>query len=189
MYIRRKVFSVALDESGEERYFSTNEIINEEAYLDELMYSDDDDSKKMSTGKKAALGTAGAAGLAGAGIYGAYKYGGSQLSKAAKIQEILEKNRLGGKLTDKELKIIDKYANEKGGKKIESMLNRGEKAQKPGKWIADKTRLVSGKVRSGAGAAGKWAKAHPYAAAGIGAAGIIGTGGAIYGAKKLRNKD
>ena len=39
MYIRRKVFSVAVDESGEERYFSTNEIINEEDYLDEVMYS------------------------------------------------------------------------------------------------------------------------------------------------------
>ena len=40
MYIRRKVFSVALDEYGEERYFSTNEIINEDDYLDEVLYSD-----------------------------------------------------------------------------------------------------------------------------------------------------
>lgn len=40
MYIRRKVFSVALDEYGEERYFSTNEIINEDDYLDEMLYSD-----------------------------------------------------------------------------------------------------------------------------------------------------
>ena len=39
MYIRRKVFSIALDENGEERYFSTNEIINEEDYLSEVMYS------------------------------------------------------------------------------------------------------------------------------------------------------
>lgn len=43
MYIRRKVFSVALDENGEERYFSTNEIINEDDYLDEVMYSDLDE--------------------------------------------------------------------------------------------------------------------------------------------------
>lgn len=43
MYIRRKVFSVALDEYGEERLFSTNEIINEDDYLDEVMYSDYDD--------------------------------------------------------------------------------------------------------------------------------------------------
>ena len=39
MYITRKVFSIAIDENGEERYFSTNEIINEESYLRELMYS------------------------------------------------------------------------------------------------------------------------------------------------------
>ena len=40
MYIRRKVFSTVIDENGEEKYFSTNEIINEEDYLDEVMYSD-----------------------------------------------------------------------------------------------------------------------------------------------------
>ena len=39
MYIRRKVFSVALDENSEERYFSTNEFISEEDYLNEVMYS------------------------------------------------------------------------------------------------------------------------------------------------------
>lgn len=41
MYITRKVFSIAIDENGEERYFSTNEILNEESYLRELMYSDE----------------------------------------------------------------------------------------------------------------------------------------------------
>ena len=40
MYIRRKVFSVAVDEMGEEKYFSINEVINEEDYLNEVMYSD-----------------------------------------------------------------------------------------------------------------------------------------------------
>ena len=40
MYIRRKAFSIAIDENGEERYFSTNEIINEENYLEEVMYSE-----------------------------------------------------------------------------------------------------------------------------------------------------
>ena len=40
MYIRRKVYSIALDEYGEERYFSTNEIVNEEDYLQEMMYAD-----------------------------------------------------------------------------------------------------------------------------------------------------
>ena len=39
MYIRRKVFSVILDENGDERSFSTNEFISEEDYLSEIMYS------------------------------------------------------------------------------------------------------------------------------------------------------
>ena len=47
MYIRRKVFSVALDESGEERYFSTNEIINEEDYLNEVMYSEEPSNEEL----------------------------------------------------------------------------------------------------------------------------------------------
>ena len=64
MYIRRKVFSVILDEDGDERLFSTNEIINEDDYLDEVMYSD------MSTGEKVGLGVAGTGALAGAGLYG-----------------------------------------------------------------------------------------------------------------------
>jgi len=33
MYIRRKVYSSYIDEYGEERLFSTNEVISEEAYL------------------------------------------------------------------------------------------------------------------------------------------------------------
>lgn len=46
MYIRRKVFSVAVDENGEERYFSINEVINEEDYLNEVMYSDNKKNNK-----------------------------------------------------------------------------------------------------------------------------------------------
>ena len=39
MYIRRKVFSVITDEYGDERYFSTTEFINEDAYLEDRMYA------------------------------------------------------------------------------------------------------------------------------------------------------
>ena len=52
MYIRRKVFSVAVDENGEERYFSTNEIIDEENYLDEVMYSDKKNNKNNNEPRK-----------------------------------------------------------------------------------------------------------------------------------------
>ena len=47
MYIRRKVFSVAVDENGEERYFSINEVINEEDYLNEVMYSEEPSNEEL----------------------------------------------------------------------------------------------------------------------------------------------
>ena len=189
MYIRRKVFSVALDENGEERYFSTNEIINEEDYLDEVMYSEEEEPKKKShLGRNIALGTAGTAALAGGGIYGAHKYGDSQIAKAGKINEILEKNALGGKLTKKELKVIDKYANEKGGKKVEAMLKRAEKAQKPGKWITEKARKGGSWTVDTAKRGDAWVKAHPYKASGAAAAAVGLTAAGIYGAKKLKER-
>ena len=47
MYIRRKVFSTVIDENGEEKYFSTNEIINEEDYLEEVMYSGEPSNEEL----------------------------------------------------------------------------------------------------------------------------------------------
>lgn len=94
MYIRRKVFSVALDEAGEERLFSTCDIINEDDYLQEMMYSDEAVSeeqkekllKRIAKGAKALPGKAwgyakdhpykagaaalGTVGLIGGGVYG-----------------------------------------------------------------------------------------------------------------------
>ena len=45
MYIRRKVFSLLQDETGEERYFSTTEFELENG-LDERYYSDDEEDSK-----------------------------------------------------------------------------------------------------------------------------------------------
>lgn len=47
MYIRRKAFSIVIDENGEEKYFSTNEIINEEDYLEEVMYSGEPSNEEL----------------------------------------------------------------------------------------------------------------------------------------------
>ena len=56
MYIRRKVFSTVIDENGEERYFSINEIIDEENYLNEVMYSKkNNEPRKLSTDERKAL--------------------------------------------------------------------------------------------------------------------------------------
>jgi len=72
MYIRRKAFSVAIDENGEEKLFSTTEIIDEESYLEKL-YAEAEE--KTDTGKKAktvgkAIAGAGAATYAGANVVG-----------------------------------------------------------------------------------------------------------------------
>lgn len=45
MYIRRKVYSVAVDENGEEKLFSTTEIMSEESYLEKL-YSENEPEQK-----------------------------------------------------------------------------------------------------------------------------------------------
>jgi hypothetical protein len=48
MYIRRKVFSVAYDETtGEEKLFSTTEIISEEAYLNQRNFTNLEEQKKI----------------------------------------------------------------------------------------------------------------------------------------------
>jgi hypothetical protein len=49
MYIRRKVFSVLQDESGEERLFSTTE------YLDESLFSKDDEEEELTGADKKML--------------------------------------------------------------------------------------------------------------------------------------
>ena len=81
MYIRRKVFSVCLDENGEERLFSTNEVISEESYL--KMFAEKEEKKGMSKGKKRALIAAGAVAGTAAGLYGANKLGHHMLKKNA----------------------------------------------------------------------------------------------------------
>ena len=70
MYIRRKGFSTVIDENGEERYFSTNEIINEEDYLNEVMYSEPSNEelvKDLNNRKYKRNNTVGY-GVAGAGL-------------------------------------------------------------------------------------------------------------------------
>ena len=199
MYIRRKVFSVAFDENGEERYFSTNEIINEEDYLDEVLYSEKKKKEKKShLGRNIALGTAGTAALAGGGIYGAKKIGANQeaLWKAVQLagrdksgMTSMELDALKKIKKDKEL--MKKVKNIRKGKptvdEIGAKIRRGKNLQKPadsitnskvGKWVAEN-----------AGKGNAWVKAHPYKAAGAAAAVGAGlTGAGIYGAKKLKER-
>lgn len=122
MYIRRKVFSVALDEYGEERYFSTSEILSEEAYLDEVMYSSKKKKEEGSSrGKKIALGTAGALGAGAAGIYGAEAVGKRMVEKnKARLKDpktwgrIFDADKRSKARTGEKLQIPAKYVNAKG---------------------------------------------------------------------------
>lgn len=90
MYIRRKVFSLLQDETGEERYFSTTDF---DLDVDERVFAEaeEEEPKKLSKGAKIALGTAGALGTTAAGIVGAKYAGKALLKKGAKIAEQAEK--------------------------------------------------------------------------------------------------
>jgi len=171
MYIRRKVFSVALDENGEEKYFSTNEFINEEDYLDEVLFSDDDEEseEKSHRGRNIAIGAGGAAALTGGGIYGAKKLG-QHLSKSRTIGE-------RGRRLVSHIPGVD-------------MRNRRQKVgdilQKPADWIVAKTKGSRKYIVNKATGAGKWISAHSKPlgiAGGVAAA----TGAGYYGYKKVKN--
>lgn len=69
MYIKRNVYFSAVDqETGEEKLFCVNEVLDEETYLERL-YSEGEEEKKKSSGLKTA-GKAALIGGAGVGIAG-----------------------------------------------------------------------------------------------------------------------
>lgn len=75
MYIRRKVFSIAEDMYGDERYFSTTDIDlgfsdYDDNFYDERLYAKDEG---LSTGAKVGLGVAGTAATTAGAIYAAKK--------------------------------------------------------------------------------------------------------------------
>ena len=148
MYIRRKVFSVALDEYGEERYFSTNEIMGEEDYLDEVMYSDDE---KSHLGRNIAIGTGAAAALGGGGIYAAKKIGKKMVEKnsAGQVGADVKKYERGQALQKPADWIVKKV---KGGKAL--IVNKYTGAKQ---WVSAHklaaAGIAVGTIAAGAGAA------------------------------------
>lgn len=171
MYIKRKVFSVIIDEYGEERLYSSDEYINEEDYLDEVLYSkkkkeeeeEDEDEDYEKYLKGAAIGTGIAGGTAGA------VYGGKKLGRRIQKSEPLPKR-------------ISAWAYDKTGGRIGSKTKKrriAEALQKPYDVI-----VPAGKK------AGIWIKGHKKAAglAGGGVA-LAGLGAAGVAAYKKRNKD
>jgi hypothetical protein len=141
MYIRRKVFSIALDENGEERLFSTNEVVTKE-------------KKDLPKGKKAAIATGALAGVGAAGIAGAKKIGAKkqQLGEAINLlnrdvkgmtsKELarLEEIQTNPKLAEKALKVAGKMKNV--SKDAGKMLRQGKSLQKPADKIMKGVRKV-----------------------------------------------
>ena len=153
MYIRRKVFSVAIDENGEEKLFSTTEIMSEDSYL-EKAYAEAEAEKKSSTGKKVAIGAgataAGTAGLAVGGSYGAGKLA-DRLAKNRTLKAVQEKNAIMKEAAKKASEEAAKWEGKKGvqADRVKEAIAAGHK-KAAGVKVAE-----AGKVEQLAGKAGK----------------------------------
>ena len=116
MYIRRKVFSVAIDENGEEKLFSTTEIMSEDSYIEKVYAEAEEAEKKSSVGKKVAIGAGATAGVGAAGVGGIYG--------AGKLGEKIRKNRiLANRAEVKEAQsVIDSLKNDEALMKMKQGL-------------------------------------------------------------------
>lgn len=145
MYIRRKVFSLLQDETGEERYFSTTNITLEDAeerifsISEEREFSDkkkvDLEDVKSHKGLKRAL-VAGIAGIdAGGGLVGGYvgKKAANKADKEGKTdEEILKEAKKAGRNVGAGVGAgLGAYGTHKNIGEIEKLL--GKKMNKKGK--------------------------------------------------------
>ena len=168
MYIRRKVYSVLTDDYGQERLFSTNDIVlddYEDYYVDDRLFAD-----RERDWTDAAIG--GGAGLAGAGALGYGGYKGLELgAKATRVKAAkrgLEtlvgaplENIAGIKLSDiKAARGGDTAKAAEVGKKLqEAFATKGQSVKNLLKDVA-RARGLKGKMESGAGIIGKIASQY-----------------------------
>lgn len=203
MYIRRKVFSVITDEFGEERYFSTTEFINEEAYLEEreYTYKDAKGNIRDSYTNEIKVSAKDAANLEDGVLY--TKDG--KLKKSAQKVESKKKaprgvkveaadpsaNYAGGGEVYKEFKV-DKKRSAAEAKKLKEQLKRlneegrGAAAKKEAEALIASRKAAAARLRGeGYAAAEKVAKSKlgKYAA-GAAALGTAAAGGAYYAGRR-----
>lgn len=145
MYIRRKVFSLLQDETGEERYYSTTDF---DLDVEEKVFAEKEaetEKKGLSKGAKIALGTAGVLGTTAAGIIGARYAGKNILKKSNKaleeLKQQIKKDGFTEELKNTNNKIFKKQA-------------LGKKLAAPGDFIVDQ----SGKVWQSVGNVAKKGK-------------------------------
>ena len=134
MYIKRNVYFSAIDqETGEEKLFCVNEVLDEDTYLERL-YSEGEEEKKSSTGKKVAKGAGIVAGTAAAGAGAAY--GGEVLANKAGdaiVKKIAGKRGPNGrfvKLTKTEKTLRDVGASMRDTKTVQNLAKKAGKALK-----------------------------------------------------------
>lgn len=166
MYIRRKAYSVAYDENGDERLFSTTEIMNEESYLEKL-YSEKSEKDK----KKSKIASGVATGL-GAGAIVAGVKSKNALEKAKEIANSYNRNAL--------LNKYDKRIAAKTGTTVlpfGGVMGDSEKVKKAEELSKRHKRVVQNAVNKLAN------KSLKLGATGL-ALGTAGLGAAAYGLKK-----
>jgi len=138
MLVKRNVYFSAIDESGEERLYSTNEVISEEDYL-EMLFSDNEDDEDEDSKLAAAIAAAkgagaglGTAGLGAAGMYGAGK--------------------LGEVIRNKRLKANGLAAQEEAKSSLEALVGAGKTVKAAGSkeaGLVEKNLLKAGELLRG----------------------------------------
>ena len=114
MYIRRKVFSLLQDETGEERYYSTTDF---DLDVEERIFADKEEKepkKGLSKGAKIGLGVGGGLAATAAGIVGA-RYAGKQLVKKSnkaleELKQQIKKDGFTEELKNTKDKLFKKQA-------------------------------------------------------------------------------
>lgn len=149
MYIRRKVFSLLQDETGEERYFSTTDITLEDAEQRIFSLVEDEEEQReyakkegLTAGQKAAIGTAAGLAATAGGIYGAKAIGKEVVKSALKNRKKLvsEASSTFKEMTEEQM---DKLA-----QKVAKQLKVGKALQKPADAINEYAKGVADKVKN-----------------------------------------
>lgn len=198
MYIRRKVFSVVVDETtGEQKLFSTNEIMDEEAYLQKIYAEAEEEetsSKKANAkeiakeaGKGAAVGASGAGAILGGMALGgkvAKNMGrGRELAAAKARRKVIQE---GNTLAQKELQ---KWGGRAVGREQAAKIMRNAAATAKNTIKA----ADAGKAEKAMASASKFVKNNKAGAAAVIAAAALTAGAANAGAKAYKrakaNKD
>ena len=166
MYIRRKVFSVAYDEvTGEEKLFSTTEILSEDAYMEKL-YAEVEEEEKKNRIKGSAIGTGAATAIVGTGAAGAYGIDrAGQYLRRKRVEANLGKYNDAKSVVDslkKDTKLIELPIGRENLKKAEERLKNidykkagsiEKKLLKAGKFLR-KNKKIAGGVALGTVATG-----------------------------------